>query len=204
MGDLLEGTGTERALGELVAGNMVVIVDSGDPVNHGAVAMAAQFATPEALNFMNRSAGGWVCLALTAERCDALGLKPVTPWSPSLDETPFMVTIQAAEGVTSGISAQDQAHSMRVAIDPERGREHIVSPGRVQPLRASPGGVLERAGHTEAAVDLARLAGLLPAAVVCELQTEDGAMARRDDLVAFCEEHGLALVGIDDVIAHRH
>src|SRR5262245_26404563 len=202
MGDLLEGTGTERALGELVAGNMVVIVDSGDPVNHGAVAMAAQFATPEALNFMNRQAGGWVCLALTAERCDQLGLEPV-PASGQAADSPFMTTFQAAEGVTSA-SAQEQAISIQLAIDPRRSAADVTTPGHIQPVRADPGGVLKHAGHIEAAVDLARLAGLSPAAVICEVQDTSGAMAGAAALAAFCRDHDLGVVEIGDIIAYRH
>jgi 3,4-dihydroxy 2-butanone 4-phosphate synthase / GTP cyclohydrolase II len=180
---------------------MVVIVDAENPVSHGAVAMAAQFATPEALNFMNRQAGGWVCLALTAERCGELGLEPV-PESGS-GETSFMSTFQANEGVSSA-SAHDQAHSIQVAIDPSRGSKDIVKPGHVQPLRAEPGGVLKQAGHTEAAADMARLAGLSQAAIVCEIQGEDGSMAGPRELAAFCEKHGLAVVEIGELIAYRH
>jgi 3,4-dihydroxy 2-butanone 4-phosphate synthase / GTP cyclohydrolase II len=192
----------DRALAELASGHMVVVVDSEDPVNHGAIAMAAQFATPEALNFTNRQAGGWVCLALTDERCEELGLEPV-PESGGTTETRFMSTFQASEGVSSA-SAHDQAHSIHVAIDPGRGAEDIVRPGHVQPIRAEPGGVLKQAGHTEAAVDLVRLAGLSPAAIVCEIQDDDGSMAGPDQLAAFCEEHGFTVVEIGDVIAYRH
>jgi 3,4-dihydroxy 2-butanone 4-phosphate synthase / GTP cyclohydrolase II len=191
----------DRALAELASGHMVVVVDSDNPVNHGAVAMAAQFATPEALNFMNRQAGGWVCLALTAERCEELRLKPV-PESGS-GETSFMSTFQANEGVSSA-SAHDQAHSIQVVIDPGRGSGDIVKPGHVQPLRAEPGGVLKQAGHTEAAVDLARLAGLSQAAIVCEIQGEDGSMAGPEELAAFCAKHGLPVVEIAELIAFRH
>jgi len=192
----------ETALDELAAGRMIVVVDGEDPVNQGAVMMAAQFATPEALNFMNRRAGGWVCLALTAERCDELGLEPVQE-SGAGAETRFMSPFQAREGVSSA-SAQDQARSIQVAIDPTRGRGDIAKPGHVQPLRAEPGGVLREGGHTEAAVDLARLAGLSPAAVVCEIQDDHGSMAGPQELAAFCSEHGLSVVEITDLIAHRH
>ena len=191
-----------RALEELASGRMVVVVDGEDPVNHGAVAMAAQFATPEALNFMNRRAGGWVCLALTAERCDELDLEPV-PASEADDETRFMSPFQAREGVSTA-SAQDQAHSIQVAIDPSRGAADIVKPGHVQPLRSEPGGVLRQGGHTEAAVDLARLAALSPAAVICEIQDDEGSMAGPEQLAAFCSEHDLSVVEIAEVIAHRH
>lgn len=212
MADLLASTGgdatpetgarTERALAELVAGRMVVIVDSDEPVNHGAVAMAAQFATPEALNFMNRQAGGWVCLALTAERCDELGLEPV-PASGEPGDTPFMTTFQARDGVTSA-SAQEQAISIQLAIDPKRSAGDISTPGHIQPLRAESGGVLKHAGHSEAAVDLARLAGLSPAAVICEIQDASGAIAGPAALAAFCREHELGVVEIGDIIAYRH
>jgi 3,4-dihydroxy 2-butanone 4-phosphate synthase / GTP cyclohydrolase II len=190
-----------RALAELASGRMVVVVDSEDPVNHGAVAMAAQFATPEALNFTNRQAGGWVCLALTAARCEELGLEPVPETGTS--ETSFMSTFQAREGVSSA-SAHDQAHSIQVAIDPGRSSADIVKPGHVQPLRAEPGGVLKQAGHTEAAVDLARLAGLSQAAIICEIQSEDGSMAGPEELAAFCRKHGFAVVEIAELIAYRH
>jgi 3,4-dihydroxy 2-butanone 4-phosphate synthase / GTP cyclohydrolase II len=191
-----------RALTELASGRMVVVVDGEDPVNHGAVVMAAQFATPEALNFMNRGAGGWVCLALTAERCAELGLEPV-PESDTHDETRFMAPFQSRDGVSTA-SAHDQAHSIQVAIDPSRGAADIVKPGHVQPVRAEPGGVLKNGGHTEAAVDLARLAGLSPAAILCEIQDDDGSMAGPKELAAFCAEHGFSVVEIADLIAHRH
>jgi 3,4-dihydroxy 2-butanone 4-phosphate synthase/GTP cyclohydrolase II len=199
-------TGTDegavaRALEQLASGRMVVVVDGDDPVNHGALLSAAQFATPEALNFMNRRAGGWVCLALTPERCDELGLEPV-PASDADDETRFMSPFEAREGVSSA-SAQDQAHSIQIAIDPGHGAADIVKPGHVQPLRAEPGGVLKRGGHAEAAVDLVRLAGLSPAAIVCEVQDADGSMAGPSELAAFCEEHGFSVVEIADLIAHR-
>ena len=197
-----EDGAVSAALEELAAGRMVVVVDGEDPVNHGAVVMAAQFATAEALNFMNRRAGGWVCLALTAERCEQLGLEPV-PESGAGAETRFMAPFQAREGVASA-GAQDQARSIQVAIDPTRGPGDIVKPGHVQPLRAEPGGVLRQGGHTEAAVDLARLAGLSPSAVVCEIQDDEGSMAGPEQLAEFCSAHGLSVVEIADVIAHRH
>ncbi len=198
----VEGGSVARALAELASGRMVVIVDSEDPVNHGAVAMAAQFATPEALNFMNRRAGGWVCVALTAERCDELELEPVPASDPD-GETRFMSPFQAREGVSSG-SAQDQARSVQIAIDPDRGAADIVKPGHLQPVRAEPGGVLALAGHTEATVDTARLAGLSPAAILCEIQGDDGSIAGPEELDAFCRRHGLAVVEIAELIAYRH
>jgi 3,4-dihydroxy 2-butanone 4-phosphate synthase/GTP cyclohydrolase II len=188
---------TPEALAALAAGRMVVVSDG--ERGEGDLVLAAQFGTPDAVNFMNRTAGGWVCLALTARRCDELGLAPQATGVPAL-----MATIDAREGISNGISAHDQAHTIQVAIDPSTGPGDLVTPGRVQPLRAEPGGVLARAGHVEAAVDLARLAGLRDAAVVCEVQNEDGSMAGPDDLAAFCRQHGLPMVWIGDLIAHRH
>ena len=177
---------------------MAVVVEGEDRENEGDLVIAAQFATPEALNFMNRRGGGWVCLALTPERCEELQLR-----SQGGAATPLMETVDARD-VSSGISAHDQAHSIQVAIDPSKGPGDLVSPGRVQPLRAEPGGVLMRAGHTEAAVDLVRLAGLNEAAVTCEIQGEDGSVAKPAELAAFCAEHDLPTVRIGDLIAYRH
>jgi 3,4-dihydroxy 2-butanone 4-phosphate synthase/GTP cyclohydrolase II len=193
----------EDALEELSSGRMVVVVDDEDRENEGDLVMAAQFVTPEAINFMTRLAGGWICLALTPERCDELGLELMTLKNESAHETPFTVTIEAREGVTSGISVYDQARTMQVAVDPTKGAEDIVKPGHVRPLKAKAGGVLERTGHTEASVDLARLAGLNPAGVICEIQNEDGSMARGEDLAVYCFKHGLKMVSIADLIAYR-
>jgi 3,4-dihydroxy 2-butanone 4-phosphate synthase/GTP cyclohydrolase II len=190
------------ALKRLASGRMVVVTDGEGRGNEGDLVMAAQFATPEALNFMNRRAGGWVCLALTPERCERLELEPVS--GEDRRPTRFTETIEAREGVSSGISAQDQARSIQVAIDPSKGPGDLVSPGRVQPVRAEPGGVLRRAGHVEAAVDLARLAGLRPAAVICEIQSDDGSMAGEAELAEFCDEHDLVIVPIGELIAYRH
>jgi 3,4-dihydroxy 2-butanone 4-phosphate synthase/GTP cyclohydrolase II len=178
---------------------MVVVVDGSARDECGDLIMAAQFATPEALNFMNRRAGGWVCLALTHERCEQLGLRPQAG-----EDSPLMNTVDARMGLSDGTSAHDLAHSTQVAIDPSKGAKDLVSPGRVQPVRADPGGVLARAGHTEAAVDLARLAGLNPAAVICEIQGRDGSVAGAGELANFCREHGLPVIEIDELIAHRH
>jgi 3,4-dihydroxy 2-butanone 4-phosphate synthase/GTP cyclohydrolase II len=197
------GERVEGALEELRRGRMVVVVDGEDRESVGEVVLAAEFATPEALNFMNRRAGGWVCLALTAERCDQLELVPQASGGDP-ERLAFMATIDAREGINDGISARDQAHSTHVAIDPTKGPADLVSPGRVQPLRAATGGVLERAGHVEAAIDLARLAGLNPAAVICEIQDAEGAMAGAPELEAFSEEHGMATVAIDELITYRH
>jgi 3,4-dihydroxy 2-butanone 4-phosphate synthase/GTP cyclohydrolase II len=152
---------------------------------------------------MTRQAGGWICLTLTSERCDELGLELMALKNESAHETPFTVTIEAREGVTTGISTADQAHTMRTAVDPAKGRSDIVVPGHVHPLKAREGGVLERTGHTEASVDLARLAGCIPAGVICEIQNEDGSMARVGDLAAYCHKHGLRMITIADLIAYR-
>jgi 3,4-dihydroxy 2-butanone 4-phosphate synthase / GTP cyclohydrolase II len=193
----------EEALEDIAAGRMVVVVDDEDRENEGDLVMAAQFVTPDAINFMTRQAGGWICLALTPERCDELGLDLMAAKNESAHQTPFTVTIEAREGVTTGISVHDQAHTMQVAVDPTKGQDHIVTPGHVHPLKAKAGGVLERTGHTEASIDLARLAGLNPAGVICEIQNEDGSMARADDLAAYCFKHGLKMITIADLIAYR-
>jgi 3,4-dihydroxy 2-butanone 4-phosphate synthase/GTP cyclohydrolase II len=193
----------EEALEELAAGRMVVVVDDEDRENEGDLVMAAQFITPDAINFMTRQAGGWICLALTPERCDELGLELMTQKNESRHETPFTVLIEAREGVDTGISVHDQAHTMQVAVDPTKGAADIVKPGHVRPLKAKAGGVLERTGHTEASVDLARLAGLNPAGVICEIQNEDGSMARGEDLAVYCFKHHLKMISIADLIAYR-
>jgi 3,4-dihydroxy 2-butanone 4-phosphate synthase / GTP cyclohydrolase II len=193
----------EDALEDIAAGRMVVVVDDEDRENEGDLVMAAQFVTPDAINFMTRQAGGWICLALTPDRCDELGLDLMAAKNESAHETPFTVTIEAREGVTTGISVHDQAHTMQVAVDPTKGQSDIVTPGHVHPLKAKAGGVLERTGHTEASIDLARLAGLNPAGVICEIQNEDGSMARADDLAAYCFKHGLKMITIADLIAYR-
>jgi 3,4-dihydroxy 2-butanone 4-phosphate synthase / GTP cyclohydrolase II len=193
----------EDALEDIAAGKMVVVVDDEDRENEGDLVMAAQFVTPDAINFMTRQAGGWICLALTPDRCDELGLDLMAAKNESPHQTPFTVTIEAREGVTTGISVHDQAHTMQVAVDPTKGQSDIVTPGHVHPLKAKAGGVLEHTGHTEASIDLARLAGLNPAGVICEIQNEDGSMARADDLAAYCFKHGLKMITIADLIAYR-
>ncbi len=193
----------DEALEDIATGKMIVVVDDEDRENEGDLVMAAQFITPDAVNFMTRQAGGWICLAMTPERCDELGLELMTLKNESSHQTPFTVTIEAREGVTTGISVQDQAHTMQVAIDPTKGPADIVKPGHVRPLKAKSGGVLERTGHTEASVDLARLAGLNPAGVICEIQNEDGTMARGEDLAVYCFKHGLKMITIADLIAYR-
>ncbi len=193
----------EAALEDIAAGRMVVVVDDEDRENEGDLVLAAQFVTPDAINFMTRQAGGWICLALTPDRCEELGLELMPQKNETPHQSPFTLTIEAREGVTTGISVHDQAHTMQVAIDPTKGPDDVAIPGHVHPLMAKAGGVLERTGHTEAAVDLARLAGLLPAGVICEIQNEDGSMARADDLAAYCHKHGLKMVTIADLIAYR-
>jgi 3,4-dihydroxy 2-butanone 4-phosphate synthase/GTP cyclohydrolase II len=193
----------EDALEDIASGRMVVVVDDEDRENEGDLVMAAQFITPDAINFMTRQAGGWICLALTPDRCDELGLDLMAAKNESAHQTPFTVTIEAREGVTTGISVHDQAHTMQVAVDPTKSEADIVTPGHVHPLKAKAGGVLERTGHTEASIDLARLAGLNPSGVICEIQNEDGTMARADDLAAYCFKHGLKMITIADLIAYR-
>ena len=193
----------EDAIAEIREGRMVVVVDDEDRENDGDLVMAAEFVTPDAINFMTRQAGGWICLALTPERCDELGLDLMAAKNESAHQTPFTVTIEAREGVTTGISVHDQAHTMQVAVDQTKGEADIVTPGHVHPLKAKAGGVLERTGHTEASIDLARLAGLNPSGVICEIQNEDGSMARADDLAAYCFKHGLKMITIADLIAYR-
>ena len=193
----------EEAIEEIREGRSVVVVDDEDRENEGDLTIAAQFATPEAINFMATHARGLVCLCLTEERCDELDLRPMTDRNEAPLRTAFTVSIEAREGVTTGISAHDRSHTIQTAIDPRKGPHDLVQPGHVFPLRAKRGGVLERAGQTEAAVDLARLAGLIPAGVVCEIMREDGTMARIPDLIPYCERHGLKLITVADLIEYR-
>ncbi|HEY7965968.1 MAG TPA: bifunctional 3,4-dihydroxy-2-butanone-4-phosphate synthase/GTP cyclohydrolase II [Solirubrobacteraceae bacterium] len=193
----------EEAIEDIRAGRMVVVCDDEDRENEGDLVMAAQFVTPEAINFMTKEARGFICLALTSERCAELGLDLMTGKNESQMQTAFTVTIEAREGVTTGVSAHDRAHTIQVAIDPRTGPRELVQPGHVNPLKAKSGGVLERTGHTEASVDLARLAGLIPAGVICEIMNDDGTMARVDDLVEYCARHGLKMITIKDLIAFR-
>ena len=188
---------------EARAGRLFILVDDEDRENEGDLVIPAQFATPDAINFMAKHARGLICLAMTKNRCERLGLPLMSQANGSRHETAFTVSIEAREGVTTGISAADRAHTVAVAINPELGREDIVSPGHVFPLMARDGGTLVRAGHTEAAVDIARLAGLTPAGVICEIMNDDGTMARLPDLVAFAQRHNLKLGTIADLIAHR-
>jgi 3,4-dihydroxy 2-butanone 4-phosphate synthase / GTP cyclohydrolase II len=191
------------ATADIREGRTVIVCDGEDRENEGDLVMAAQFATPESVNFMAREARGLICLALSAERCEELGLSPMTRRNQSLHETAFTVSIEARHGVTTGISAHDRAHTIQTAIDPASGAEDLVRPGHIFPLRARRGGVLERSGHTEAAVDLARLAGVLPAGVICEILNEDGTMARVGDLIPYAQRHGLRMITVAELIAHR-
>jgi 3,4-dihydroxy 2-butanone 4-phosphate synthase/GTP cyclohydrolase II len=193
----------EEAIEEIRAGRMVVVCDDEDRENEGDLVIAAQFATPDAVNFMAKHARGLICLALTPERCDELHLDLMPAKNEGALKTAFTVSIEAGEGVSTGISAADRAHTVQVAIDPHTKPHDIVQPGHVFPLKAKEGGVLERTGHTEASVDLARLAGLIPAGVICEIMNEDGTMARVDDLVPYAREHGLKMVTVAELVAYR-
>jgi 3,4-dihydroxy 2-butanone 4-phosphate synthase/GTP cyclohydrolase II len=184
-------------------GRPYILVDAEDRENEGDVIIPAQFATPEQINFMAKHARGLICLSITAERARQLRLPPMASDNQSGHGTAFTVSIEAREGVTTGISAHDRAHTVAVAVDPTKGPDDIVSPGHVFPLVAKDGGVLVRAGHTEAAVDISRMAGLNPAGVICEIMKDDGSMARLPDLVAFAQLHGLKIGTIADLIAHR-
>ena len=193
----------EEAIEDIRQGKFVVVIDAADRENEGDLTIAAQFATPEAVNFMTKEGRGLICLCLTEERCDELGLRQMTDKNETPYGTAFTVSVEAREGVTTGISAPDRSRTIQVAIDPSAKPEDLVQPGHVFPLRAREGGVLVRAGQTEAAVDLARLAGLIPAGVVCEVMNEDGTMARVPDLIPYCERHGLKLITVADLIEYR-
>jgi 3,4-dihydroxy 2-butanone 4-phosphate synthase / GTP cyclohydrolase II len=193
----------EEAIEDIRQGKFVVVVDAADRENEGDLTIAAQFATPEAVNFMTKEARGLICLCLSEDRCDVLGLRQMTERNETPYGTAFTISFEAREGVTTGISAPDRSRTIQVAIDPEASPEDLVQPGHVFPLRARDGGVLMRAGQTEAAVDLARLAGLIPAGVVCEIMKEDGTMARVPDLIPYCERHGLKMVTVADLIEYR-
>jgi 3,4-dihydroxy 2-butanone 4-phosphate synthase/GTP cyclohydrolase II len=193
----------EAAIDDIREGRMVVVVDDEDRENEGDLTIAAQFATPEAINFMATHARGLICLCITEDRADGLGLRPMTDHNEAPLGTAFTVSVEAREGVTTGISAADRSHTIQVAIHPESTPRDLVQPGHVFPLRAKPGGVLERIGQTEAAVDLARLAGLTPAGVVCEIMNDDGTMARVADLVGYCERHGLKMITVADLVEYR-
>lgn len=190
-------------LEEIRNGRMVVIVDDEDRENEGDLIMAAELVRPSDINFMVTHARGLVCLSLTRERCRQLGLPPMVQSNTSQHHTNFTVSIEAAEGVTTGISAYDRAHTIRTAVRPDAGPDDLSQPGHIFPLTADPGGVLARSGHTEAAADLARLAGLEPAGVLVEILNPDGSMARRPELEVFAREHGLKIGSIEDLIRYR-
>ena len=193
----------EEAVAEIREGRMVVVVDDPGRENEGDLTIAAQFATPQAINFMATHARGLICLCLTEDRADEMALRPMTDHNEAPLGTAFTVSVEAREGVTTGISAADRSRTIQVAIHPSSTPHDLVQPGHVFPLRAKPGGVLERIGQTEAAVDLARLAGLTPAGVVCEIMNDDGTMARVDDLVPYCERHGLKMITVADLVEYR-
>ena len=196
-------TDVPGAVAEIRAGRMVVVVDDEDRENEGDLTLAAEHVTPEAINFMARYGRGLICLTLTEERADHLRLFPMTQQNSSRFGTAFTETIEAREGVTTGISAADRSHTIRTAIDPRSNASDLARPGHVFPLRARRGGVLVRAGQTEASVDLARLAGLNPSGVICEIMRDDGEMARIPDLIPFCKEHGLLILTVAELIRYR-
>ncbi|WP_417317648.1 3,4-dihydroxy-2-butanone-4-phosphate synthase [Emcibacter sp.] len=193
----------EDVLEDAKNGRMFILVDDEDRENEGDLVIPAQMATPEAVNFMAKYGRGLICLTLTRERADELGLPPMALDNQARNNTAFTVSIEAKEGITTGISAADRAHTIAVAINANKTSEDIVSPGHVFPIVAREGGVLVRAGHTEAAVDVARLAGLIPAGVICEIMNDDGTMARLPDLVEFAKKHKLKVATIADLIAYR-
>jgi 3,4-dihydroxy 2-butanone 4-phosphate synthase/GTP cyclohydrolase II len=194
---------TEAIIEEARNGRMFILVDDEGRENEGDLVIPAQMATPDAINFMARFGRGLICLAMTPERVQQLGLPLMSQHNGTRHQTAFTVSIEAREGVTTGISAPDRARTIATAIDPSKGSADIVTPGHIFPLQAREGGVLVRTGHTEAAVDLARLAGLNPSGVICEIMNDDGTMARRDDLIAFAQRHGLKIGTIADLIAYR-
>ena len=193
----------EQIIDDARNGRMFVLVDHEDRENEGDLVIPAQMATPEAINFMARYGRGLICLAMTSERADSLGLQLMSSFNSSRHETAFTISIEAREGVTTGISAHDRAHTVAVAIDAGKTAADIATPGHVFPLRARDGGVLVRAGHTEAAVDISRLAGLNPSGVICEIMNDDGSMARLPDLIGFAQLHGLKIGTISDLISYR-
>ena len=192
-----------EAIAEIRAGRMVVVVDDEDRENEGDLTLAAEFVTPEAINFMARFGRGLICLTLTEERADYLRLGPMTSENTSRFGTAFTESIEAREGVTTGISAADRAHTIKVAIDSASRANDLARPGHIFPLRARKGGVLVRAGQTEASVDLARMAGLVPAGVICEIMNDDGTMARVPDLVGFCALHQMTMCTVAELIRYR-
>jgi 3,4-dihydroxy 2-butanone 4-phosphate synthase/GTP cyclohydrolase II len=196
-------TSVEEAIEDIRQGKFVVVVDAADRENEGDLTIAAQFATPEAINFMATHGRGLICLCLTDERVADLRLRQMTERNETPYGTAFTISVEAREGISTGISAHDRSRTIQVAIDPSKGPNDLVQPGHVFPLKARRGGVLERSGQTEAAVDLARLAGLNPAGVVCEIMNEDGTMARVPDLVPYCRRHGLKMITVAGLIEYR-
>jgi 3,4-dihydroxy 2-butanone 4-phosphate synthase/GTP cyclohydrolase II len=192
-----------EALEEFARGRMIVVVDDEDRENEGDLTLAAEFVTAESINFMAKHGRGLICLTLTEERADSMRLRPMTQVNTSRFGTAFTESIEAREGVTTGISAHDRAHTIRVAIDPRSTARDLARPGHMFPLRARKGGVLVRAGQTEASVDLAALAGLTPAGVICEIMKDDGTMARVPDLIEFCHTHDLKLLTVAELIRYR-
>jgi 3,4-dihydroxy 2-butanone 4-phosphate synthase / GTP cyclohydrolase II len=193
----------EEAIEDIRSGRFVVVVDAPDRENEGDLTIAAEYATPDAINFMATHGRGVICLCLTEERVDELQLRLLASSHESRHGTAYTTTIDAREGISTGVSAADRAHTIKVAIDPATTPHDLIEGGHILPLRARPGGVLQRGGQTEAAVDLARLAGLTPAGVVCEIMNEDGTMARVPDLAEFCERHGIRMVTVADLIQYR-
>jgi len=193
----------EEAIEDIRQGKMVILVDDEDRENEGDLTMAAEMATPEAINFMAKHGRGLICLTLTSEKCDALGLKPMVRDNTSPFETAFTVSIEAKRGVTTGISAADRSHTILTAVAPAASAADLVSPGHIFPLRARPGGVLVRTGQTEGSVDLAKLAGLTPAGVICEIMNDDGSMSRMPELRKFAKQHGLKICTVADLVAYR-
>jgi 3,4-dihydroxy 2-butanone 4-phosphate synthase/GTP cyclohydrolase II len=191
------------AIAEMKSGRMIVVIDDEDRENEGDLTLAAEFCTPEAINFMAKFGRGLICLTLTEERADYMRLGPMTQDNTSRFGTAFTESIEAREGVTTGISAADRAHTIQVAISPNSSPNDLARPGHIFPLRARKGGVLVRAGQTEASVDLARMAGLIPAGVICEIMNDDGTMARVADLITFCQTHALKMVTVADLIRYR-
>ena len=193
----------EEVIEDARQGRMFILVDDEGRENEGDLVIPAEMATPEVVNFMAKHGRGLICLSMTRQRVEELGLQPMAQRNQAQHQTAFTVSIEAREGVTTGISAADRAHTIQVAIDPANDANAIVSPGHIFPLVAQDGGVLVRAGHTEAAVDVSRLAGLNPSGVICEIMNDDGTMARLPDLMTFAQEHGLKIATIADLIAYR-
>src|SRR5215813_20512 len=196
-------TDVPDAIEEIRAGRMIVVVDDEDRENEGDLTLAAEKVTPEAINFMAKYGRGLICLAMIPERLDYLRIGPMTRENTSPYGTAFFESIEARTGVTTGISAHDRARTIQVAIDPQSRASDLVRPGHIFPLRARKGGVLVRAGQTEASVDLARIAGLIPAGVICEIMKDDGSMARVPDLIEFCAKHGLKMLTVAELIRYR-